>query len=201
MLTARFDNALLYAHHIHRTQRRKGTAIPYVAHVIAVASIVLEYGGDETQAVAALLHDTLEDAPPAIGAAAVRDYIREQFGDDVLAIVEHCTDTDVQPKPPWRRRKARYLEALQEAPQEALIVSAADKLHNLRALLRDFRAIGDDLWARFNPEAGRVGTLGYHRALVDTFTKRLRSPIVEELERVLAELEAECGGRCAWEGN
>jgi (p)ppGpp synthase/HD superfamily hydrolase len=198
MLTERFDAALLYAHQIHRAQIRKGTAIPYIAHVIGVASIALEYGATETQAIAALLHDTLEDAPRALGAGAVRREIRERFGDEVLAIVEHCTDTDEQPKPPWRARKSRYLERLAHAPADALLVSAADKLHNLRALLRDFRMVGDELWRRFNPEAGRAGTVGYHRALVDTFARRLGNPIVGELERVLADLEHETGGRCEW---
>jgi (p)ppGpp synthase/HD superfamily hydrolase len=192
-LTDRFDRAVELAHRVHRQQARKGTQIPYLAHVLGVAAIVLEYGGNEDEAIAALLHDTIEDAPPDFPAAKVRSEIRAAFGDVVLAIVEHCTDTDVQPKPPWRARKAQYLAALEHAPEIALRVSAADKLHNVRALIRDYRSHGELLWNRFNPEAGKPGTLGYYRALVEVFKRRMPGPLADDLERELVELERLAG--------
>jgi GTP pyrophosphokinase len=197
-LTDRFDAALALAHRVHRQQLRKGTSIPYIAHILGVTSIALEYGANETEAIAAVLHDTIEDATPDMPAGLIRQLIREQFGDAVLAIVEHCTDTDVQPKPPWRARKLGYLEHLRTAPRDAMLVSASDKLHNVRSLLRDYRAVGDRLWDRFNKEAGRDGTLGYYRALLDAFSERLDNPIVAELQRTLEALEREAGGRSDW---
>jgi (p)ppGpp synthase/HD superfamily hydrolase len=188
-LSDRFDNALVFAHRIHRQQARKGTQIPYIAHVLGVAAIVMEYGGDENEAIAALLHDAIEDAPADVGADDVRRAIGEQFGNAVLAIVEHCTDTDVQPKPPWRERKAAYVASLEHAPDAALRVSAADKLHNVRALIREYRAVGDPLWLRFNPDAGQQGTLGYYRALVRVFTRRMPGALADDLERAVTELE------------
>lgn len=199
-LSDRFDAALLFAHRIHRVQIRKGTnpPVPYIAHVLGVASLVLEYGGDETQAIAALLHDSIEDAPTELGPAWVRREIVRQFGDAVLAIVEHCTDTDEHPKPAWVMRKDRYLAHLAGAPEDALLVSAADKLHNAQAILRDYRQHGDELWTRFNPDAGKAGSVGYYRALVDAFARRLRHPIVPDLDRVVSAIEQEAGGRCPW---
>ena len=197
-LSERFEAALIAANGIHRTQSRKGTQVPYIAHLIGVAGLVLEYGGTETQAIAALLHDAIEDVPEEIGPEWVRRTIQMEFGADVLAIVEHCTDTDVQPKPPWLARKSAYLAHVQTAPPDALLVSAADKLHNVRSLLRDYRAVGDELWPRFNKEAGRAGVLGYYRALATAFAARLQHPIVDDLDRELAMLEEDAGGRCEW---
>lgn len=197
-LSDRFDEALDLAHRVHRQQTRKGTQIPYIAHVIGVASIVLEYGGNETEAIAALLHDALEDAPADPGADHVRAIIGERFGPDVLSIVEHCSDTTEQPKPPWRARKQRYIDAAEHAPLPAVKVSAADKLHNLRSLIRDYRREGDALWVRFNPEAGKAGTLGYHRALADIYVRRLPGPLTRDLDRALCELEELAGERGSW---
>ena len=190
----------MLAHHVHRNQARKGTEpqIPYIAHVLGVASLVLEYGGNETQAIAALLHDAIEDAPEELGADAVRRIINYEFGAAALTIVEHCTDTDEQPKPAWIARKKRYVAAVMSAPEEALLVSAADKLHNVRALLRDYRQQGEALWPRFNKDAGRAGTLGYYRALVNAFAPRLQNPIVADLDRDLTMLETEAGGPYPW---
>jgi (p)ppGpp synthase/HD superfamily hydrolase len=197
-LGGRFTEAFDLAFRVHRDQLRKGSQVPYVAHVMGVASIVLEYDGTETEAIAALLHDVLEDAPPDLPVEKLRAIIAEQFGTDVLAIVEHCTDTTEQPKPPWRARKQRYIDAAHHAPLPALVVSAADKLHNLRALLRDYRRDGDDLWSRFNPEAGRTGTLAYHRALAEIYLRRHPSPLTEDLTRALVELEEWVGERAQW---
>jgi GTP pyrophosphokinase len=197
-LSERFEAALIAAHGIHRRQVRKGTTVPYVAHLMGVAGLVLEYGGTETQAIAALLHDAIEDVPEEIGRNWVRRTIHMEFGRDVLDIVEHCTDTDQQPKPPWLERKQAYVAHVGAAPPEALLVSAADKLHNVRAILRDHRLLGDAVWMRFNTAAGREGVLGYYRALVGEFTSRLDNPIVAELDRELTTLEAEAGGPCPW---
>jgi (p)ppGpp synthase/HD superfamily hydrolase len=197
-LSERFDEALGFAHRVHRRQARKGAQVPYFAHVIGVASLVLEYGGSEDEAIGALLHDAIEDAPDDLPPNDVRAIIRDRFGGVVLDIVEHCTDTDANPKPPWRERKQRYVAAAEHAPLPAMTVSAADKLHNIRALIRDYRLVGDALWNRFNPEAGRSGTLGYYRALVELYQRRMPGPLADELQRALGELEQLAGERGTW---
>jgi len=173
-LTIRFDRALTYANDAHCDQCRKGTEIPYVSHLLAVASLVLEDGGDEDEAIAALLHDAVEDQG---GSERLND-IRVQFGDRVAAIVESCSDTDIQPKPPWRQRKERYLLHLRDADPSALRVSAADKLHNLRCILSDWKSIGDQLWERFN--ATKEDLLWYYSELVKTFQLRKPSGFVTD---------------------
>jgi GTP pyrophosphokinase len=182
-LGERFEEALVYATRLHAAQRRKGSDIPYVAHLLSVAALVLEDGGDEDQAIGALLHDAVEDQ----GGAPVRDEIRRRFGDRVVAIVDGCTDADTIPKPPWRKRKERYIEHLGHAPPEVLRVSMADKIHNARAVLDDYRRLGEALWSRFN--GGRDGTLWYYRTLVETYRGRHAGPLIDELARVVSELE------------
>lgn len=198
MLTERFDAALVLAHKVHRVQTRKASNVPYMAHLLGVAALTLEYGGGEDEAIGALLHDAIEDAPVDVGPGWVRTQIRAGFGEAVLEIVEHCTDTDEHPKPPWLIRKTRYLERLPDAPQSALLVSAADKLHNVTAVLRDFRRVGNDVWTRFNPAAGKEGTVGYYRALADVFARSLRNPIADDLKRLVAGLEMEAGRTGTW---
>jgi (p)ppGpp synthase/HD superfamily hydrolase len=186
-LSDRFEWALVYATRLHRTQSRKGTTIPYASHLLAVASIVLEHGATEDEAIAALLHDAIEDQ----GGVPTGEEIRRRFGSAVHAIVDACTDATVVPKPPWRERKERYVEHVRSAPTSVKLVSAADKLHNAGSILRDYRALGEELWARFN--ASRDESLWYYRALVDAF--RDGSPpanveqLVDELDRVVTELE------------
>jgi (p)ppGpp synthase/HD superfamily hydrolase len=197
-LSARFDDALALAHRVHRRQSRKGSQVPYIAHVIGVASLVLEYEGTETEAIAGLLHDALEDAPPDFPDHRVREIILVRFGRDVLDIVEHCSDTTVRPKPPWRERKALYIAAAEHTPPSAMKVSAADKLHNLRALARDYRREGDAIWRRFNPEAGQRGTLGYHRALAQIYLRRMPGALADDLNRAMSELEALTGELGVW---
>jgi GTP pyrophosphokinase len=174
----------------HWHQPRKGTAIPYMAHLLQVCGIVLEAGGDEDQAIAALLHDAIEDAP-AGQADWVRRQIRGRFGGRVLGIVEACTDADTQPKPPWRERKERYVERLRSVPSDALLVASADKLHNARATLRDLRDVGEAVWDRF--AGGREGTLWYYRAVVDALRRAGGTPLLSELETTLSAIEAEAG--------
>jgi hypothetical protein len=142
-LSRRFDEALVYATHLHEGTFRKETSIPYVSHLLAVCARVLEDGGSEDEAIAALLHDAVEDA----GGEARLRAIRARFGERVAAIVAGCSDTDESPKPPWRGRKERYVRHLKtEADASTLRVSLADKLHNARAILRDHREIDEAIW-------------------------------------------------------
>ncbi|HSP56421.1 MAG TPA: HD domain-containing protein [Dehalococcoidia bacterium] len=183
-LGSRFDRAVIYAIHIHGGQARKGTTIPYVTHLFSVAALVLEDGGDEDEAIGALLHDAAEDQ----GGRPRLEDIRARFGERVAQIVDFCTDTYYTPKPPYRQRKESYVAHLRDqTDQGALRVSLADKLHNARCILFDARHLGDHLWQRFN--AGKEDQLWYHRSLLAAFRPVCHSPMVEEYERVVAELE------------
>jgi (p)ppGpp synthase/HD superfamily hydrolase len=184
-LGRRFDQALIYATKIHGQQLRKGTTIPYVSHLLGVCSLVLEDGGNEDQAIAALLHDACEDQG---GVERLAD-IRTKFGERVARIVEGCTDTFESTKPPWRPRKEAYLARLRVEQDPGVIrVSLSDKLHNARALVRDCRQIGDDVWRRFN--AGKDDQLWYYRALADIFATLTTSPMASELGELARELES-----------
>jgi len=182
-LSSRFHEALLYAAQVHATQLRKGTSIPYVSHVLVVAGLVLENGGDEDEAIAALLHDAVEDQG---GEARLAD-IRARFGARVATIVLGCSDSTVMPKPPWEERKRRYLQHLRSAPASDRLVSAADKLANARAILAAYRAAGGGVWGRFS--ASREQILWYYRELVSAFRATETSPLVDELDRVVMTLE------------
>lgn len=187
--TDKLDDALVYASGLHRDQTRKGTGVPYLTHLLAVAAIVGENGGTEDEVIAALLHDAPEDA----GGEARLEEIQARFGGAVANIVAGCTDTYEDPKPPWRERKEKYLSHLSEAPAPVRLVSAADKLHNARSVLADYRAIGEDLWDRFN--GGRDGTLWYYRAVTDALAEAGGGdPVADELERVVTELERLANG-------
>lgn len=182
-LSDRFPQALAYAFELHRYQTRKDTSIPYMAHLLGVTALILEDGGDEDQAIAALLHDAVEDQ----GGLATLEEIRRRFGDHVAEIVMGCTDSVTTPKPPWLARKRSYLEHLPAAPPAVVRVSLADKLHNARRILEVLRSEGDGVWARF--KGGKDGTLWYYRALVETFRPLTTSPMLAELERVVTEIE------------
>lgn len=175
-------DAAALAFRLHADQRRKGTAIPYLSHLMAVSALVLEHGGDEEQAVAALLHDAIEDC-----GAEHEATIAERFGPRVAAIVRACTDAEVFPKPPWRARKEAYLAHLEHAGPDALLVSACDKLHNARAIVEDLREHGPAMMSRFN--AGLDGTLWYYRALADAFARLLPGRLAGELSRAVDEME------------
>jgi (p)ppGpp synthase/HD superfamily hydrolase len=183
-LSERFDEALTYASGLHRTQTRKGGDIPYVGHLLSVASLVIEGGGTENQAIAGLLHDAVEDQ----GGAPVLAEIGEKFGDDVATIVAECSDTDVVPKPPWKKRKQDYIDHLGTASDATILVSLADKLDNARAILRDYRIDGDDLWQRFSVHDPQQH-LWYYRSLLAVYQARNSTWLVAELARVLDELE------------
>lgn len=181
---ARLTAAFQYAATLHANQMKKGTSIPYLAHLLAVAAIVIEHGGNEDQAIAALLHDAIEDQPQD---GRTREEIRERFGAEVLALVEACTDADSHPKPPWRERKERYLAHLDQVSQEGRLVSLADKVHNARAILADHGQIGEAVWSRFN--GLKDGTLWYYRALARKFSTLYPGRLADELDRVVTKLE------------
>jgi (p)ppGpp synthase/HD superfamily hydrolase len=187
LYSLRFLDALEVAAVMFATTRRKKTRIPYVAHLLGVCAIVLEHGGTEDEAIAALLHDTLEDITPTKQA---RRTVRA-FGDDVYGIVEGCTDGTPNKKgrkAPWRERKEAYVAALGHEPRSVLLVSAADKLHNARAIVADLRAIGEKVWKRFN--APKADVLWYYGALVDAFRANPahHAALVDELDRVVLEM-------------
>jgi (p)ppGpp synthase/HD superfamily hydrolase len=183
-LSEQFEKALIYATRAHCNQTRKKTGIPYVAHILGVTAIALEYRANETEAIGALLHDTVEDCG---GAERLRD-IRQEFGEDVARIVDGCTDSDQTPKPPWLDRKRAYIEHLKDSDSSTRLVSASDKLHNTRAILAELRRNGLEVFERF---AGKKdGTLWYYRALVTAFRQHGdHADLIDELDRVVSEIE------------
>ncbi len=183
-LTAQFEKALTLATRLHATQTRKGSDIPYIAHLLGVASIALDHGANEDEAIAALLHDAVEDQ----GGEKTLNHIRRRFGSTVANIVWGCSDTDEIPKPPWRKRKEAYIAHIYSASPSIQLVSASDKLHNARAILSDYRWVGDQLWDRFT--GGKDGTLWYYRALVEAFRTSGTSPqLVADLDLVVSDIE------------
>jgi (p)ppGpp synthase/HD superfamily hydrolase len=180
LLTERFDEAFHYAHRLHRTQTRKGTPIPYISHLMTVAALVVEHGGNEDQAIGALLHDAAEDQ----GGVETLEDIRRHFGDAVAEIVADCTDAWTEPKPEWRPRKEAYLAKLPAKPKQSLLVSLADKTHNAEAILYDYRVVGDPLWQRFN--GGAEGTRWYYSALADVYSQTMPGRLSDRLSRAVA---------------
>ena len=183
-LGPRFLRAFQFAAEKHAGQTRKSSTIPYIAHLMGVASLVLEAGGDEDLAIAALLHDVVEDC----GGAPMSKEVRRRFGKRVAQVVDGCTDSNIDPKPPWRERKENYLRHLKRADAGTRLVSAADKLNNIRSILADYREIGESVWARFN--GGREGTLWYYRALRDEFRRGKANRIIRDYELAVNKLEA-----------
>ena len=186
-LGPRFLRAFEFAAENHSGQTRKASTIPYIAHLIGVASLVLEAGGDEDLAIAALLHDVVEDC----GGMPMLKEVRRRFGKRVAKVVEGCTDADTYPKPPWRDRKEKYIARLKREDADTRLVSAADKLNNVRSILSDYRAIGESVWSRFN--GGREGTLWYYRTLLDVFLRHKPNRITRDLELAVNELETLTG--------
>lgn len=182
-LGSRFLRAFLFAAEKHSGQTRKASTIPYIAHLMGVASLVLEAGGDEDLAIAALLHDVVEDC----GGVPMLKEVRRRFGPRVAKVVDGCTDADIYPKPPWRERKEKYIRRLRQEGPDTRLVSAADKLNNVRSIVSDYRAIGESVWSRFN--GGRDGTLWYYRTLRDEFLRHKPNRITQDLELAVCELE------------
>lgn len=182
--TRRFEAALVFASQLHNDHFRKATEVPYVTHLLGVASLVGEAGGNEDEVIAALLHDAVEDQ----GGQPTLERIRNLFGDEVAAIVLGCSDTDEIPKPPWQQRKQEYIKHLDDASASILLVSCADKLHNARSILADYRQIGDELWKRFT--GTKEQTLWYYRSLVEAFRRRgVSARLVDELDRTVQAME------------
>ncbi len=188
-LGPRFHRAFLFAAQKHSGQTRKASTIPYIAHLMGVASLVLEAGGDEDLAIAALLHDVVEDC----GGVPMLKEVRRRFGERVAKLVEGCTDADADPKPPWRERKDIYLRHLKTADGDTRLVSAADKLNNVRSIVSDYRAIGESVWSRFN--GGREGTLWYYRTLRDIFLRHQQNRITRDFALAVSELESLAEGK------
>ena len=192
LLDDEFLRAFAYALKKHRTQRRKGKRVPYIEHLMGVCSIVLHYGGTQDEAIAALLHDVVEDC----GGEPILHEVRKEFGPRVGDMVESCTDDMTGHRTPWQIRKERYISHLRETQDNgAVLVSAADKLHNARAILADYREVGEEVWKKFN--RGREGTLWYYRELVNAFRSAPRdervSHLVDELDRVVRALHRKVG--------
>jgi (p)ppGpp synthase/HD superfamily hydrolase len=185
--TSRLDEAFAYAHAVHADQARKVTGTPYVGHLIGVSSIVIDDGGSEDEAIAALLHDAAED----FGGRGRLEDIRTRFGDAVAKIVEDCTDAWTQPKAPWAERKMKYVEHARTLGPSSLRVSAADKVHNGYAILRGLRTMGERVWERFN--AGPDDILAYYQSLVRAYREAGGGPLVDELDRIVKGIEREMG--------
>ncbi len=186
-LSNRFSSALIFATELHQNQIRTGSGVPYISHLLGVASIALEYGADEDEAIAALLHDAIEDQ----GGIKTREEIRRRFGDRVTNIVNGCTDSETTPKPPWRERKETYLNHLNKADHSILLVSTADKLYNARSILKDYRLLGEEIWQRFHGK--KEGTIWYYQSLVKVLNSSNVTPLIKELilefTQVVEELE------------
>jgi (p)ppGpp synthase/HD superfamily hydrolase len=179
MLTGRYDEAFRYAHELHGNQKRKGGPIPYISHLMIVSALVLENGGTEDQAIAALLHDAAEDQ----GGAPTLEVVRDRFGDGVAEIVSDCTDSWPEEKQEWRPRKEAYLAKLPAKPQQSLLVSLADKTHNAEAILSDYRVLNDGVWERFN--GGAVGTRWYYQSLANIFSQVMPGRLSDRLSRAV----------------
>ncbi|MBI5095309.1 MAG: bifunctional (p)ppGpp synthetase/guanosine-3',5'-bis(diphosphate) 3'-pyrophosphohydrolase [Candidatus Hydrogenedentes bacterium] len=168
-------NAFALAFDLHRNQMRKDSEIPYVTHLMGVAAIVGDYGGSEAQVIASLLHDAVEDQ----GGKDTLAIIQERFGEEVAGYVLACSDTHISPKPPWLERKKAFLTEVAKASPEVKLIVAADKLHNLRTILKDLRIVGDMVWRRFN--GGRDGSLWYHAEIVRALGQGWSHPLLVEL--------------------
>ncbi len=183
MLTQRFEDALAWASQLHRNQRRKGGGTPYIAHLLAVTATVLEHQGSEDEAIAALLHDAVEDQG---GAPILRD-IRKRFGDSVAETVDGCTDAYSDPKPPWKKRKTDFINSLPSPSESVWLVVAADKLHNSSSTLEDLKIEGPSVWERFRGR--RDGSLWYYRSVVEALRGARCQALVCRLDAVVSELE------------
>lgn len=183
-LGPRFLRAFHFAAEMHSGQTRKASSIPYITHLMGVASLVLEAGGDEDLAIAALLHDVVEDC----GGVPMLKEVRRRFGKRVADVVDGCTDAYEIPKPPWRDRKESYIRRLRKENADTRLVSAADKLNNVRSILSDYRIVGEAVWSRFN--GGRDGTLWYYRTLRDEFLRSKHNRIVRDFDLAVCELES-----------
>lgn len=183
-LSPRVVDAFARMYDLHKSQRRKGSGTPYLAHLMSAAALVAEHGGDEDQFIAALLHDAVEDC----GGLETLARVREEFGPRVAGIVELCSDSHTPPKPPWRARKEQHLAKLAKADPEVKLVVAADKLHNARSILSDRRVHGEAIWDRFTGR--KEGSLWYYRSMLHSLQQQWSHPILHDLEEVVRALGA-----------
>jgi len=186
-LTSRFNEGLVFAAIFHRKQRRKSSRAPYLSHLLAVAAIALEHGATEDEAIAALLHDAVEDQ----GGVETLKRIRDTFGSNVAEIVIGCSDSNTvrrSQKPPWRKRKQKYIASLSKASPSVILVSASDKLHNIRSLIKDYQQMGERMWSVF--KGGKAGTLWYYRAVSAALARRSQLPLVSEVIKAVADLNS-----------
>ena len=183
MLSETFSEALTYCYKLHCKQQRKGTEIPYVSHLLQVAGMVLEAGAEEEVAIAALLHDAVEDQ----GGDETALEIEQRFGGRVAQLVLSLSDSHTIPKPPWRKRKEAFLARLRNGTPDMFVIAAADKLHNLRSILNDHASIGEEIWSRFN--GGRDGTLWYYQEVADILQEKFRSSLTEQFLRENRKLQ------------
>ena len=185
LLTTRFEQAVTYVSIVHAGTMRKGTNVPYISHLLSVAALVMEYGGDEDEVIAALLHDAVEDA----GGQPRLDDIRQRFGERVAQIVLDCTDSDTTPKPPWQARKEAYIARLESVSPSARLVSCCDKLHNSRTIVADLHLYGNEVWNKFTGK--REGSLWYYATLLTKYQRMgVPKPLVDELARTIATMQA-----------
>jgi len=181
-LTSRFETALGFAFQLHKNQYRKGSNIPYISHLLAVTAIVIENGGSENQAIAALLHDAVEDQ----GGYDTLHKIEDLFGSEVAEIVEGCTDAFTDPKPEWKGRKMAFLKKLKQSPDSILLVSLADKVHNAHSLLRDLQLKEKNVWEKF--KGGKEGTLWYYQSLVEILNTSSYPYLTSEFSHVVIKI-------------
>lgn len=192
LLSERFVKAVGLANDLHKGHLRKGTQIPYLSHLLAVASLVIESGGNEDETIAALLHDAVEDC----GGAEAMKQIREHFGENVAAIVDGCTETDQKPKPPWKPRKDQYIEQIKTGSPSVRLVSCADKLHNVSSTLAEHRQVGEKIWEKF--KVTKEETLWFYKAYLGALRdSEGNRPIFYELELAVYELEKVINGKVA----
>ncbi len=189
-LSNKFNDALNYAFLLHRNQKRKGSDIPYMSHLLIVSGTVLEWGQTEDEVIAALLHDSVEDHPRE---GKTRVEIREKFGANVLQWIEECSDSQEIPKPPWKERKVKHLKHMDTMSSTGLLISLSDKLHNLGCILKDYELIQDKIWDRF--KGGRDGTLWYYQSVANIFIKKDTLPgiLVKEFIKGVNRLEEVAG--------
>ncbi|MEO1428355.1 MAG: HD domain-containing protein [Cyanobacteria bacterium J06633_8] len=181
-LTTKFEQALIYATQLHANQTRKVDKIPYISHLMSVSALILEAGGSEDEAIAGLLHDAIEDQ----GGKATREQIRDKFGEQIVEIIDGCTESDITPKPPWKERKIQYIENIRNGSDSVKLVSLADKLHNARSLLIGYRNKGDKLWDYFS--GSKEDKLWFYRELLVIYQQSYDNFMTVELERILREL-------------
>lgn len=186
MLTEKFEMAFGLAQKLHANQYRKGSRVPFISHLLSVCALVLEDGGTEDEAIAALLHDAVEDQ----GGLETLEIIKKQFGGNVASIVMECSDAFTIPKPPWKQRKLEFIEKLSDVSESAVRVILADKIHNTSSIIRGYKKHGEKLWWSFKGD--REGTIWYYEEVLNALKVRNESFLVSTLESLVVKVKMEC---------